>query len=164
MKLVAIKNIKPNQIYKHKNGNIYIISYQTHYRYEIADCYKNNILDSEENEFYSREFAEDMELIGFVNITHKLENKKLVEIPREEFEVDDIILNTKNNEKYFITEIYEPVGTGFGGSIARDIGIAINVNTFEKIYISEFGFGFPSKKIGIYGVTHEFLNSNLIKE
>ena len=31
----------------------------------------------------------------------------------------------------------------------------------KKIYISEFGFGFPSKKIGIYGVTHEFINNKL---
>lgn len=164
MKLKEIKDIKPNQIYKHKNGNIYIVSYQTHYRYEIADCYKDNILYSEENEFYSREFAEDMRLIGFIGITHKLEYKNLVEIPREEFEVDDIVeaiediteemsnieCNIKKGEKFVI--LYRPYHF-----------VLFGIDNEEK---SEFCFCGDKlkkqfKKIGIYGVTHTFINDKL---
>ncbi len=158
MKLVEIKNIKPKQIYKHKNGNIYIVSYQTHYRYEIADCYKNNMLDSEENEFYSREFAEDMELIGFVNITHKIEDNKLVEIPREEFEVDDIFVYTECDGLQSYYSLHQ---------ITKDGEFLLISDNDDKVLSGVCADNLLDNgllKCGILGVNYEWVNDKLIKE
>ena len=49
--------------------------------------------DEEGNETYESEanyFFESIKLIGKIGITHKIENEKLIEIPRDDVEVDDV--------------------------------------------------------------------------
>lgn len=92
--------------------------------------------DSEELRFY-----ENGELIGKIGITHRIEERKLVEIPRTaEFQTDDVI------------EVHWEYG------IEIDV---IRVNFMDGVFAyldPDFIHKDQIKKVGILGVTHEFVN------
>jgi hypothetical protein len=174
MKLVKIKNIREGQIYKDKN-NLYLIidiicgnaTYQKYNTYDLKGILKEKRTDCDFLFFKDKE----RELIGFVDITHKIEDGKLVEIPREELEKDDII--EINMEKYIIIDIKN--------FIAKDIALDKSIQGYSLSVLDSDGhydtylFEIDEKnykKIGILGVNYflqnsklnNFINNKLVKE
>ncbi len=94
----------------------------------------------------------DKYLVGFLGITHKIEDGKLVEIKRNEFEVDDII--KYNGKKYIITNIEEQKSNN-----------KLNIYSFANIDdLSEFKFHISTdklKKLGTLGIEYDFINNKL---
>jgi hypothetical protein len=108
-------------------------------------------------------------LIGFLNITHKLEDNKLIEVPREEFEVDDIIQNKwesegilnlivhKKNDMAVICKIYPShyfVNSYFNINSEEDLKMFFSSRK-NRIELSE------TNRVGILGVNYEFINEKL---
>jgi len=90
MKLVEIKDIQINQVYRNKNTSFYNYSIITKINKQTIKVI--NIQEEKREYLISKlHFLFFNKLIGFINITHKLKNNNLIEIPREEFEVDRII-------------------------------------------------------------------------
>jgi len=144
MKLVKIKDIRVGQIYKilenigepfvvFEKDKVIIIDYNFTYSYDVL---KNK------NKF---------KLIGFLGITHELKDNELIEIKREKFEVDDII--------------------HYNGDIYNLIAVENGNNTFGFCSYELFGGDYIKtkdtcdcfNKIGILGVTHEFINNKMVK-
>jgi hypothetical protein len=101
------------------------------------------------------------ELIGKLGITHKIEGRKLVELPRKGIEVGDVFEN-KYGLMSFIFEENEEIFL-----VLKQIRYALNQNTIEwsfdeyqkdgetiEIMQEEDELG---KKIGIYEITHELI-------
>lgn len=92
-------------------------------------------------------FEDCGELIGKINITHEIKDNKLVEIPRAKFQVDDVVECKHLNYPFVIYNNDlgdEKFYSFFGGHVSLSM---------KKDVFCE-----NSKKIGIYGVTHEFVN------
>jgi hypothetical protein len=109
---------------------------------------------------FKRRLFKYHELIGFLNITHKIEkddngNYKLVEIPRKEYEVDDIVECEK------ILKNDETLGVVFGVDNDEDDDDCVKIlyanGDTEYLYAKH---GKP-KKVGILGVNYEFANGRL---
>lgn len=85
-------------------------------------------------------------MAAFLGITHRIEDGKLVEIPHTtEFEVDDIVRH-ENGKTGVIVKINN-VGFAIGYEYSINCGSEGFNDTFEYL-----------TKIGILGVTHEFVN------
>lgn len=167
MKLVEIKDIRPGQIRKVTAFNqwkdeeefevLAVIESSGLGEYAEFDTYaefydiKTKQLmedDSEELRFY-----ENGELIGKLGITHRTEDGKLVEIPRTaEFQIDDVVKFKWCDPRLYV--------------INREIDFGIkeshpNNACFEAtndLYGSRQLVDFELKRVGILGVTHEFVN------
>jgi hypothetical protein len=181
MKLVKIEDVRVGQIRKYKDFQLLILNVEKS-RYEDIETdyvfyiFKDGLLDYSgilKKDFIDFEVKKDMvktELIGFLNITHKLEKdedgrERLVEIPRKEFEVDDVVELgehkfiffeiLKEGENYFYEEneyVYMTV------DIDRKNGVAgLSSYTFTELVKNSRDF----KKIGILGVNYEFVNDLL---
>ena len=160
MKLVEIKDVRPGQIRKVTAFNqwkdeeefevLAVIEASGLGEYAEFDTYaefydiKTKQLmedDSEELRFY-----ENGELIGKLGITHRIEDGKLVEIPHTtEFEVDDIVRHENGKTGVIVKINY--VGFAIGYDYSINCGCEGFNDTFEYL-----------TKIGILGVTHEFVN------
>lgn len=174
MKLIEIEDIKVGQIWENKNDNS--LSFVEGLKDELAfTLLYIQIFDKSDNKLKLNtnidvfNFRKDNILIGMDNITHKLENNKLVEIPREEFEVDDIYLQhweewvdtdsrsgIIHDERELILNRIDEDNLIFNNCLdITEIVILDKETVREKSGIY---------KIGIYGITHEFVNDKLIKE
>jgi hypothetical protein len=153
MKLVKIEDVRVGQIYKNVRGGICIVlQCRTDWDY-VFQWFPKNMppisVDISLNDM--RKF----ELIGFLNITHRIEDDKLVEIPREEFEVDDVLEGNNNG----------------GFAIILDKKIVYNLS-YKHIFLSgtriilregqENYMRTNYKKIGTLGVNYEFINEKLL--
>lgn len=92
-------------------------------------------------------------LIGKIGITHRIEGNRLVEIPRAAgFQVDDVVKFNWNDPRLYV--------------INREIDFGIKKthpdnSCFEAtndLYGSRQLVDFELKRVGILGVTHEFVN------
>lgn len=178
MKLVEIKDVRPGQIRKviafnqwkdEKEFEVLAVieasglgEYAEFDTYaEFYDIKTKQLIedDSEELRFY-----ENGELIGKLGITHRIEDGKLVEIPREDLVVDDIV-EYLDFDGFKVTAVIASLITGMTredsqyGFITND-GNFDESSLFEKEEIGEDSgtFTYTPKKIGILGVTHEFVN------
>lgn len=112
----------------------------------------------------SKNSLEGSKLIGKLGITHRIEDGKLVEIPREDLVVDDIV-EYLDFDGFKVTAVIASLITGMTredsqyGFITND-GNFDESSLFEKEEIGEDSgtFTYTPKKIGILGVTHEFVN------
>lgn len=172
MKLVEIKDVRPGQIRKVTAFNqwkdeeefevLAVIEASGLGEYAEFDTYaefydiKTKQLmedDSEELRFY-----ENGELIGKLGITHRTEDGKLVEIPRTaEFQIDDVCYTLSF---YNTASPHFDIGVDF-----EDIIFVIdNMDTYENgtllLFDARGNEYRPDdvEKIGILGVTHEFVN------
>ena len=142
MKLVEIKECLENQVwYDEKNEDLYCIDVELRTKKEREQSFS---------------FKKDLghKLVGFVGINYNLnEQGELLEISREEFEDGDIV---------DIIEEY-----GYDQQHFELVGKAIVLNdkellTFQPSYtIQEKYEELIYNKIGIYGVTHEFINNKI---
>ena len=143
MKLVEIKDIRPGQIWKDKDK--YKVILENHYddgtyirTYDFS-CKELKECDPDE-------YILDDILVGKLGITHRIEDGKLVEIPRtEEFQIDDVVRH-ESGKAGVIVKINN-VGFAVGYEYSINCGDEGFNDTFEYI-----------TKIGILGVTHEFVN------
>ena len=94
----------------------------------------------------------DKYLIGFLGITHKIEDGRLVEIEREKFEIDDIV--EYDEKKYIITYANRR---------------ACDSENYDSYYINEIdnlenqtvASSTDFKKLGTLGVNYEFINNKM---
>lgn len=145
MKLVKIEDVRVGQIRKRYDGVIFVIE-----KKEDENVYGLEIQRNQKVLMYSlmpkyKESAmKRCELIGFIGITHEFKDNRLVEIPRDELQTDDIF--TQFGEIFLILSTLE------NGNIKVLTPNCNNNNFYPK-----------GKKIGILGVTHEFVNERLVK-
>ena len=147
MKLVEIKDIRPGQIWEAHRNQFLILSRGNNIivrMYERGNPVAEGIKSADE-------FI-DMRLWGKFGITHRIEGNKLVEIPRSAgFQTDDVVKFKWDPRLYVIN---------------REIDFGIkethpNNSCFEAtndLYGSRQLVDFELKRVGILGVTHEFVN------
>lgn len=92
----------------------------------------------------------DKYLVGFLGITHKIEDGRLVEIERKEFEIDDIV--EYNDKKYIITYANRNSTEDYSIYYINEVD-----NLENKTVASSTDF----KKLGILGVNYEFINNKM---
>jgi hypothetical protein len=157
MKLVEIKDVRVGQIWD--NGNNFLIitgfsEYEPEMVHSVTYVPENKPITLKNGKkvtglMYSstsKNSLEGSKLIGKLGITHRIEDGKLVEIPHAtEFEVDDIVRH-ENGKTGVIVKINN-VGFAIGYEYSINCGSEGFNDTFEYL-----------TKIGILGVTHEFVN------
>ena len=166
MKLVEIKDVRPGQIRKVTAFNqwkdeeefevLAVIEASGLGEYAEFDTYaefydiKTKQLmedDSEELRFY-----ENGELIGKLGITHRTEDNRLVEIPRTAgFQTDDVVKFKWDPRLYVINREID-----FGIKETHPDNSCFEAT--NDLYGSRQLVDFELKRVGILGVTHEFVN------
>lgn len=158
MKLVKIEDVRVGQIWqlhnliglvkeidKGSNNLLKIVLFQLFYPTEggIETESVHNIITKHK-------------LIGKLGITHEIKDNRLVIISRDKFQIDDVVefKDTTQREYVILREIQEI------GQVFPNNG---NFKCFHDIYGGRSLFDFEFKKIGIYGVTHEFVNDCEVK-
>lgn len=141
MKLVKIKDVRVGQVW---------INDQTGLIHTVDDLGSN--ADKAETTKTRDEYLKSAKcrLIGKLGITHKIEDNKLLEIPRDEFQIDDVVnvLNVSATKK-------------INAVVVAKIGHQLNTfdgKGYNGYYTDDETSKFMPEKIGIYGVTHEFIN------
>jgi hypothetical protein len=154
MILKEITEVRIDQI-RELNGKKQIVKENT----DGGDFWAANLDDLSDDEFHYNEELESWKIIGFLGITHKKEGNKLVEIPRNKFEVDDIveskswniygdskaiITGTESNPDDFVVDVYHK------GEKVKELE---NTEIIEE--------DLDDEKVGILGVNYEFVNEKL---
>jgi hypothetical protein len=185
MKLIAIEDIIVGQIWENKNDNS--LSFVEGLKDELAfTLLYIQIFDKSDNKLKLNtnidvfNFRKDNILIGMDNITHKLENNKLVEIPINpkvkikdfKLDIDDVVQlsynckvygwNKKENTHIAVVEDIIKYSDTAEIKIRMSDGTLHDMSSFIAHNFQDTDV--LIKKIGIYGVTHEFVNDKLIKE
>lgn len=158
MKLVEIKDVRIGQVWKEDDNDIFIITGFSEYEPEMIHCVnyvpedKPIILKSGKKvtgllySSTSKNMLEESTLIGKLGITHRIEDGRLVEIPRAtEFQVDDVVRHESGKTGVIVKTNNAGFAVGYEYSI--NCGSEGVNDTFEYL-----------TKIGILGVTHEFVN------
>lgn len=150
MNLVEIKDVRVGQIYNYHNI-LYLIKDKLKDDEFITTSYYSK--HSLENTVYYEEFAthckdsilfKSCTLIGKLGITHRIEDGKLVEIPRTaEFQIDDVCCEANSKNTNFVIDAIDAYGCEA-------------LFLFDEKRNRHFPQGV--EKIGILGVTHEFVN------
>lgn len=92
-------------------------------------------------------------LIGFLGITHKEENGRLIEIPRRELDIDDVV-------EFCIK---------YDGK-KKEVGVIVGLEYKNNIILYEVDYWryinkiFNPNKLGILGVNYEFVNNKLVDD
>lgn len=140
MKLVEIKDVRVGQVWKNSHWDLVVITKIDNDIIHIKTW--DYDFHSFGEGYHNAEFLKDYRIIGKLGITHKIENNKLVEIPREDFQIDDIFYRYRDNPQ-IVVEVGEINSlTGYSPKEKCLMGHIANICC----------------KIGIYGVTHEFVN------
>lgn len=139
MKLVEIKDVRTGQVWENiKMGEFHTVDSLNQFR-------------SVERERIIRirnDYLKECKLVGKLGITHKIEGNKLIEIPRKYiYEIDDIV------------HYWE----GHIGENKNQVAIVANTHDACRSKPTLFnGWKFfeavKCQVVGIYGVTHEFIN------
>lgn len=151
MKLVEIKDVRVGQIRKNFNDIILIDA-------KIPDGFSHYQAFTEFGGLMNKDIKLnhkflDMPIIGKLGITHRIDDGRLVKIPRAEgFQVDDVVKFNWNDPRLYV--------------INREIDFGIKKthpdnSCFEAtndLYGSRQLVDFELKRVGILGVTHEFVN------
>jgi hypothetical protein len=158
MKLVEIKDVRVGQIRQIDYKTLLVINSACFRKY---DCY-NKSDNGKDIYIYNYScngsnirYPLRNKLIGFLNITHRIEDNKLIEIPRGDFEVDDIVIELPvyHNEAIIVEGDDTPKAITYFE--VTDCSIQISLDSVKRR--KEF-----CKRVGILGVTHEFVNEKLI--
>ena len=111
-----------------------------------------------------------MPIIGKLGITHRIEGNRLVEIPREDLIVDDVV-EYLDFDGFPIKGVICTVITAMTAEetqyefITED-GKSDDSSIFNREEIREDSgiYTYTPKKIGILGVTHEFVNDRGVQQ
>ena len=100
----------------------------------------------------------DCQLIGKIGITHRIEGKKLVEITRSAgFQTDDVVKFKWDPRLYVINREID-----FGIKKTHPDNSCFEAT--NDLYGSRQLVDFELKRIGILGVTHEFVNDREVQK
>jgi hypothetical protein len=164
MKLVAIENVRIGQIWRNiGNGDLLVIT-DNHNEYEptMISYYifdKNGKLISIFGDTDIEHLKKYNNLIGFIEISHniiigkEIKDNKLVEIPRKEFEVNDVLFDKRSSELCIIKFI-----TG-AGKYYVDIP-HLPYDEINPYTLEDLRFLFNKK--GVIGKDYEIINDKLI--
>lgn len=147
MKLVKIIDIRPGQVWE-EHRNLFLVLNRgnniTARMYERGELVAEGIK-------YTDEFK-DMRLIGKIGITHRIDDDRLVEIPRAAgFQVDDVVKFKWDPRLYVINREID-----FGIKETHPDNSCFEAT--NDLYGSRQLVDFELKRVGILGVTHEFVN------
>lgn len=155
MKLVEIKDIREGQIYE-RSRCIFVVMRRSGIDSVVLRLYchnrkpePNNAYEAEAMHEVRTDALNDCQLIGKLGITHRIEGKKLIEIPpvfkRQKINIDDIVKVIKDGSFPWVVDT-----TYNAGKYTRYISLlSYHDNDFSEDEV---------EKIGILGVTHEFVN------
>lgn len=155
MKLVEIKDVRPGQVWQFGENmcRCFVVERTMKTKtcgttYQAFDC--PTMPEECKGELYIRDY--DMpkiphgKLIGKLDITHRVDDGRLVEIPRSDgFKVDDVV----RHESGKTGVIVKTNNAGFA------VGYEYSINCGSEGFNDTFEY---LTKIGILGVTHEFVN------
>lgn len=164
MKLVEIKDIREGQVLE-RDRSFFVIGERTGVHNFVASLYAHNRKPAP-NDAYELLAAheknigafDDCKIIGKIGITHRVNGKKLVEITRTSgFQTDDVVKFNWSDPRLYV--------------INREIDFGIKEShpdnaCFEAtndLYGSRQLVDFELKRVGILGVTHEFINDREAK-
>lgn len=158
MKLVEINDVRIGQVLE-RDRCFFVIEERTGVHNFATTLYCHNHKPAPNDAYEALATRErniatfaDCKIIGKIGITHRIEGNRLVDIPRSAgFQVDDIVKFKWDPRLYVIN---------------REIDFGIkkthpNNSCFEAtnyLYGSRQLVDFELKRVGILGVTHEFIN------
>lgn len=158
MKLAEIKNVRHGQVWE-RDRCLFVIEQRTGVHNFAVSLYCHNHKPAPHDAYEELSMRErnintfnDCKIIGKIGITHRIEGNKLIEIPRSDgFKVDDVVKFKWDPRLYVIN---------------REIDFGIKEthpdnSCFEAthgLYGSRQMVDFELKRVGILGVTHEFVN------
>lgn len=164
MKLVEIKDIREGQIYE-RNRCIFVVMRRSGIDSVVLRLYCHNHKPEPNNAYEAEAMHEvridalnDCQLIGKLGITHRIDDNRLVEITRTSgFQTDDVVKFNWSDPRLYV--------------INREIDFGIKEShpdnaCFEAtndLYGSRQLVDFELKRVGILGVTHEFINDREAK-
>lgn len=158
MKLVKIKDVRIGQIY-YKDGEYRVI---VGYDDEPNTISGNSLYHAKEEKIVLVEDYEDELsideivnthlLLGFIGITHTIEDNHLIQRVRRNYEVDDVV-------KYWSGHINNH------NQLAVVVGVNDDYPTKPKLTDGILWFQAVKtfEVVGQLGVTHEFINDRLVK-
>ena len=157
MKLVKIKDVRPGQVW---------INDQTGLIHTVDDLGNLSNAAKAETTKIRDEYLKSAKcrLIGKIGITHRIEGSRLVEIPREDLIVDDVV-EYLDFDGFPVKGVICAVITAMTAEetqyefITED-GKTDDSSIFNREEIREDSgiYTYTPQKIGILGVTHEFVN------
>lgn len=134
MKLVEIKDIRPGQVW---------INDQTGLIHTVDNLGELSNADKMETTKIRDEYLKSAKcrLIGKIGITHRIENNRLIKIPRKEVNEDDIVCFDDETNRLAVVLKVSPI------TITPTLFDGDKLEISRKVSI-----------IGILGVTYEFVN------
>ena len=164
MKLVEINDVRVGQVLE-RDRCIFVIEERTGAHNFAVSLYCHNHKPApndayEEQSTRERNVAtfDDCEIIGKIGITHRIEGNRLVEIPRfSGFQVDDIVKFKWDPRLYVINREID-----FGIKKTHPDNSCFEAT--NDLYGSRQLVDFELKRIGILGVTHEFVNDREVSD
>ena len=148
MKLVEINDVRAGQVLE-RDRCIFVIEERTGAHNFAVSLYNHNHKPAPNDAYEWKTMHEknvaafdDCKIIGKIGITHRIEGNRLVEISRKELEIDDIFCRYRDNPQIIIEVNGDNSLTGYSPKEKRLISHVANI----------------CYKIGILGVTHEFVN------
>lgn len=157
MKLVEIKDVRPGQVWiNNKTGLIHTVD-------DLGNL--SNAAKAETAKIRDEYLkAAKCRLIGKIGITHRIEGNRLVEIPQEDLIVDDVV-EYLDFDGFTVKAVICSVMTALTAeetqyAFITEDGQSEDTTLFEREEIGEDSgiFTYTPKKIGVLGVTHEFVN------
>lgn len=158
MKLVEINNVRSGQVLE-RDRCIFVIEERTGVHNFASTIYCHNRKPApndayEEKSTRERNVAtfDDCKIIGKIGITHRIEGNKLVEITRATgFQTDDVVKFKWDPRLYVINREID-----FGIKKTHPDNSCFEAT--NDLYGSRQLVDFELKRVGILGVTHEFVN------
>ena len=157
MKLTSIKDIRVGQVWESHN-NLYVVETAERFIKEPISCARVAMYERGKKCLkgivYSNNFCNGKKLVGKIGITHEIDGDFIIEIKRSKnIRVDDVVKFNWNDPRLYV--------------INREIDFGIKEkhpdnSCFEgtnDIYGSRQLVDFELKRVGILGVTHEFVNN-----
>lgn len=157
MKLVEINDVRVGQVWKNKKEMITIDSFYDDEEiqisaYNLSGKEINMDYDDFEGMIDIDAVKQNYKLIGKLGITHRIEGNRLLEIPRSAgFQTDDVVKFKWDPRLYVINREID-----FGIKKTHPDNSCFEAT--NDLYGSRQLVDFELKRVGILGVTHEFVN------
>lgn len=157
MKLVEINDVRVGQVWKNKKEMITIDSFYDDEEIQIsAYNLSGKEIDMDYDDFEGMididAVKQNYKLIGKLGITHRIEGNRLLEIPRSAgFQTDDVVKFKWDPRLYVINREID-----FGIKKTHPDNSCFEAT--NDLYGSRQLVDFELKRVGILGVTHEFVN------
>lgn len=151
MKLVEIKDVRVGQVLE-RDRCIFVIEERTGVHNFAVTLYCHNHKPAPNDAYEALATRErnvatfdDCKIIGKIGITHRVEGNRLIELPREGLIVDDVVCHESGKTGVIVKKN----NAGF------IVGYEYLINCGDEGFSDTFEY---LTKIGILGVTHEFVN------